>query len=36
MQKMLRFAVKEINSHLGAPDRRQFDRWLKTEFHATP
>jgi serine/threonine-protein kinase len=36
MQKLLRVAVKEINSHLGPQDRKQFDRWLKTEFHATP
>ena len=36
MQEMLGVAVKEINRNLGTTDRRQFDRWLKTEFPAKP
>ena len=36
MQEMLGDAVREINRNLGAPDRKQFERWRKSEFPAKP
>jgi serine/threonine-protein kinase len=36
MKKLLAVAIKENSLHLGPQNRRQFDRWLQTEFPATP